>query len=130
MTTNTIFSKKVEYQLVTLPIVQGSVRKDGLLWPKKPYKISNFNLTECTDTIIDCLQPNAIVQTKTKTSHCYYGLETKIAKVMFLHLFVILFTGGRGSTWPGTHLVPETGTPQAGTATGPEAGTTLGRYTP
>ena len=43
---------------------------------------------------------------------------------MFLHMSVILFTGGVGSTWAGT---PQAGNPQAGT---PLAGTPPSRYTP
>ena len=45
-------------------------------------------------------------------------------KVMFLHMSVILFTWGVGSTWAGT---PQAGNPQAGT---PLAGTPPSRYTP
>ena len=52
-------------------------------------------------------------------------------KVIFLHLSVILSTGGRGSTWAGTphwHVHPlGRYTPWAGI---PPAGTPPGRYTP
>ena len=43
-------------------------------------------------------------------------------KVIFLYLFVILFTGGQGSTWEGT--------PQAGTPPSPGRYTPQDRYTP
>ena len=79
----------------------------------------------------------------------YYRPQTKFAKVMFLHLSVILFTGG--STWAGTpgqvhppgrytpqqvhphphplgRYTPWAGTSQAGTPPGQVH--PLGRYTP
>ena len=55
----------------------------------------------------------------------HYRRQMKFAKVMFLHMSVILSTGG--STWVGTPHPPGRYTPRQ---VHPQAGTPLGRYTP
>ena len=56
-----------------------------------------------------------------------YRPQTKFAKVMFLHVSVILSTGGRGNTWAGTpsrtRYTPRPGTPLRTRYTLPGPGT-------